>query len=113
MAKRDLWLARRGAVERTHGRTFYLLLISSLFYWALDRRLDDPNVGWPDLKLPFIETGLSSAVVWATGPFVVSFLALAVLGTLEALGRVDRAIGVSGSAAGAESERLATSPTAA
>lgn len=112
MAERDLWLARRGTVERTHGRTLYLVLITSLFYWALDRRLDDATVGWPDLKLPFIQTGLSSAAVWATGPFVVSFLTLAVLGTLEALSRVDRASGIRRSADGVETERLPTSPTA-
>jgi hypothetical protein len=112
MAERNLWLARRNTVERTYGHTLYLVLITSLFYWTLDRRLDDPGIGWPDLKLPFIQTGLSSAAVWATGPFVVSFLTLALLGTLEARGRVDRAIGVGRSAAGAESEQLATSLTA-
>jgi hypothetical protein len=117
MAERDLWLARRNSVERTYGHTLYLVLITSPFYWALDRRLDDPAVGWPDLKLPFIQTGLSSAAVWATGPFVVSFLTLAVLGTLEALDRVDRAMGIRCATAGAaasvvDGELLDAEPTA-
>lgn len=89
------WAGRLEAVGRAQERYLWFLLFAGVFYAALGARVDEAGA----MPLPFVGIELASAIVWATGPAVISFIVLVIHGTLRAaktaemkLEKVDRAI---------------------
>ena len=81
----DYWAVRLHAVGRAQSRYLFLLAIAGLFYYALDARVSDIREYPNALRLPVVGIEVSALTIWASGPTVLGFLLLAVLGTLPAL----------------------------
>jgi hypothetical protein len=80
----ELWQERFRAVGRAQAHYLWLLLVVGIFYFALDRKIsreDKPS----QLDVPVIGIEADSRAVWACGPMVLAFIALATLGTFPAL----------------------------
>lgn len=104
------WLERLHVVGRAQARYLWILLVTMLFYLALKPRVDLSSTDTP-LNVPIINLELSGSTVLSFGPLVMSFLVLAILGTLRAFGHTRRQLGLktSGDWSG---EELDTSPNA-
>jgi len=78
------WRKRFRAVARSQGRHLWLLLITAVFYLALDSTVS--RQAQPGRQqLPVVGIEVSSGVVWASGSLVLGFISLAALGTFPAL----------------------------
>lgn len=82
---RDAWLARLHAVSKAQGRYLYVLMLLALFFWALlDQVVEASDT---EITLPFLFVPVSSRVILAAGPSVLSLMVLAILGSLQAVRR--------------------------
>jgi len=90
----DDWRRRLEGVGAAQGRYLLALLISCLFYLAL--AIGDAAQGLGGLCpapviVPIIQVEITRSLVLATGPFLISFLSLCVLGSLRAVSAAWRA----------------------
>ena len=111
MAELDpLWLDRLRVVGRAQARYLWILLVTMVFYAALQLRTAT-SPGTAALKVPLVDIEISAAATLASGTAVLSFLVLAVRGTMRAYRRAREKLGLS---AGADwsAEELDTSPNA-
>ncbi|MDP2953662.1 MAG: hypothetical protein Q8O76_10140, partial [Chloroflexota bacterium] len=74
------WAGRLEAVGKAQERYLWFLLFAGVFYAAVGVKVDETVV----MPLPFVGVELKSAIVWATGPAVISFIILVIHGTLRA-----------------------------
>jgi hypothetical protein len=94
-ATNDHWIERLQTVGRAQARYLWLLLVTGIFYWAVQDQMEAAAPAQlPPLKLPVIDLELSGGVVWATGPAVVAFILLAYLGAVRAYSRATEALGL-------------------
>jgi hypothetical protein len=88
------WLKRSEAIGRAQARYLWILLIAVVFYVALQARLQVLD-GTTSLTVPLIDLELSAAVVLASGPPVLSFLVLVIIGALRAYSTAREKLGLS------------------
>lgn len=84
--EREEWRARFRAVSRAQSRYLYLLMLASVFFWAL--RIG--NVPFADARrygvdVPVLGVSLDPRVILDFGPIVLGLLMLALLGTFAAV----------------------------
>ena len=104
------WIKRLDAVGRAQGRYLWLLLVSGLFYFALDVYLSADSMRFAlPLVVPIVGVSLNTLLVWAAGPAVLGFLVVGAMGSLSALRRAREALGVEGSE---DREAFDSAPTA-
>ena len=80
------WRHRFESVGCAQSRYLYILLLTSVFFWALHGHLialDKEKV--PDQELPFVGIEVNSVIVWASAPIVLGVTLLAALGTFPAI----------------------------
>jgi hypothetical protein len=104
------WLERLQVIGKAQARYLWILLVTMLFYLALTPRVSSPAQDTP-LVVPVVNLELSGKAVLSFGPVVLSFLVLAILGSLRAFGHARKQLGLktSGDWSG---EELDTSPNA-
>lgn len=107
---RVLWIERLRAVAKVQARYLWILLVMMVFYAALQVRVVTPTEP-TILKLPVVDLAISGDVVLASGPSVLSFLVMAIIGTMWAYMRAREALGLSPEGAYWTGEELDTSPT--
>jgi hypothetical protein len=79
------WLRRFQAVGKAQARYLWVLLIAMLFYAAVRARVVGvPTETLPPLSVPLVGLEIDAATVFASGPVVLSFLVLVVIGSLRA-----------------------------
>jgi hypothetical protein len=88
-----LWLERLKAVGKMQARYLWFLVVAMIFYGGLEsgalRPADNDTV-----KVPIFNLELDTAPILATGPFVLSFLVLVIMGTLKAYRRASEKLGI-------------------
>lgn len=76
------WFARHQVTGRAQSRYLWVMLLTALFFFVLALG------GFPDpvatLPVPLLRVNVPSLIVWATGPTVLSFLVLMLMGALRA-----------------------------
>ncbi len=103
------WIERFRAVAKAQRRYLWILLISGIFYLALDTTISkQPNQS--QQNIPMIGIEVDSTVVWASGSLVLSLIVLAALGTFPALSHAYSKVNTDGYECPFES--LDTEPTA-
>lgn len=106
------WLARLNALGRAQSRYLWILLVACLFYAALRTATQasvDPND--PGLQVPIVDLTLNPKIVLALGCVVISFLVMAITGSLRAYSNARSNLGA-GSGADYKAESFDTSPNA-
>lgn len=106
------WKRRFQAVGRAQARYLYLLLVASVFFWALHVQvMVSAPMEVADQQLPLVGVTVNRVVVWATAPIVLGFTLLAAFGTFHAIKLASDKLGtlVEGDQG---FERLDVSPTA-
>jgi len=106
----DVWKDRFHAVARSQSRYLYLLLLVSLFYWALRVGAGEDAAG--DIRrthLSLLDLSLDSRVVLASAPIVIGVVIAVPLGTFHAVTVASQQLGLSGDR---EFERFDVHPTA-
>ena len=94
------WFRRHQATGRAQARYLWVTLVTAIFYGALDRRA---GLGPQDfLEIPIIRLEVSALYVWASGPLVLSFLMLVIMGSLRAHRTSRDALGLGEEGADAE-----------
>ena len=91
------WLGRLNAVGRAQSRYLWILLVAMLFYVGLRFRVAS-SPSDTSLTVPLLGVQLSGAVILSSGPTVLSFLVLAILGTMRAYRRAREQLGLSAGA---------------
>jgi hypothetical protein len=108
-----LWRARRAALDQAQARYLYALLLTTIFYWALDLQFYPIGMTTPPrVTFPFVAVEISAFLVWATGPLVIPTLCLALLGTHEATRQADEGLARAKAAATIDGETFDAEPTA-
>lgn len=79
----EQWIERAQALGRAQARSLWLLLVATIFFLAVGSGVsvspDDPTV-----RVPLLGVEARALVVWASGPFVLSFLVSVMMGALRA-----------------------------
>ena len=83
------WLKRAEVVGRAQERYLWMLLVSGIFFLALDP-LPQGSVEPP--IIPILSLPLRPDTVWAAGPFVLGFLVVAAMGSFYAFNTVIAAL---------------------
>src|SRR5437016_2520049 len=106
------WLARLNALGRAQSRYLWVLLIACVFYAAL-RSATQVSSGpqQPGLQVPIVDLTLNPRIVLALGAAVISFLVMAITGSLRAYSNARSNLG-QGSGADYKAERFDIHPNA-
>lgn len=93
VALREQWERRLAAVGKAQTYYLWTLLVVGVFYGAVDAAVQS---GSPSsaLHVPVLGIGLSAFALWASAPFVVSLIVLAVVGTASAAHTAFVALGI-------------------
>ena len=75
------WLERLQVMGRVQSRYLWILLITMIFYGALQARV---YVDMDPLKTPIVDLEISGLFVLGFGPALISFFVLAITGTMRA-----------------------------
>ena len=75
------WLERLQVMGKTQSRYLWILLITMIFYGALQERV---YVDTDPLKMPIVDVEISGSFVLGFGPALISFFVLAITGTMRA-----------------------------
>jgi len=106
------WLARLNALGRAQSRYLWVLLIACLFYAALRSAAQAlMNAKQPGLQVPVVDLTLDPNIVLALGCAVISFLVLAITGSLRAYSNARSHLGA-GSGADYKAESFDIHPNA-
>jgi hypothetical protein len=103
------WLQRLQSVGKAQARYLWFLLVAALFYLALRPQVIAGSTG--ALQIPIVELQLDGSLVLASGPVVLSFLVLAIMGSLRAFRRARDKLSL-GHGADWQSEAADTHPNA-
>jgi hypothetical protein len=103
------WIERLQTVGRSQARYLWILLVTNIFFLALDRQ---GTAGAGSLRLPIVGLRISAEVVVAAGPVVLSFLLLSYLGALRAYSQAWKALGLDLPVDSDVAEAFDTSPNA-
>lgn len=104
------WLERLQVIGKAQARYLWVLLVTMLFYLALTPHVISSSTDAP-LNTPIVNLELSGNAVLKFGPLVMSFLVLAILGSLRAYSHARKQLGLNGSADWS-GEEFDTSPNA-
>lgn len=107
--QREEWRERFRAVAKAQGRYLWILLITGIFYLALDTTISQQAES-PSQNLPLIGIEVDSKIVWASGSLVLSLIILAALGTFPAVTHASSKVNPDDN--GSAFERIDTEPTA-
>jgi hypothetical protein len=97
MSQSDQWISRSEAVGKAQARYLWILLVTMIFYAALQERVS-AKADVTSLTVPIVDLEISAAVVLGFGPALISFLVLAVLGTMRAYRTARQHLGLRSSA---------------
>ena len=84
LTEQQEWIDRFRAVAKAQGRYLWLMVVAGLFYLALDAAISEESRP-PQQELPLIGIQVDAKVVWSSASCVLGFIALAALGTFQAL----------------------------
>lgn len=105
------WVDRLQATGRAQARYLWVLFVLCLFYAALFFQVRNtlPD-NLPDPTMPVVGISLSTRLLLASGPAVISFLVIVVTGALRAFSNAEKQLGIEPHEYG--TERLDTHPNA-
>ena len=96
------WVGRLQAAGRAQARYLWILLIAGLFYAALFVRFTNPPTPVPPLRVPFINLELSAPTLIASGPAIIAFLVVVVMGAIRAYSHAQDKLDITNVAGAAE-----------
>jgi hypothetical protein len=79
------WLTRLDAVAKAQEKYIWAIVLAAVFFWALQSSVIAGEGESELIEAPIFEIKLAASVVWAAGPAVLSFLVLALYGSLRAV----------------------------
>lgn len=88
------WLERCRVLGKSQARYLTLLFVASLFYWTLHAQVMSAGSASDQVAVPVVGVHANLQAVWSTGPIVLAFLVLVLMGSIRAYGVAWKATGI-------------------